>query len=90
MPDEEFIRHWARNKGRRADLAELAEDPDFQRSLAPVIERVNDKLSNLEKIRRFTLSPAAFTVDNGLMTPTLKIRRHKIKERYGERLENLY
>ena len=56
----------------------------------PVVERVNAKLANLEKVRRYAISPEPFTVDNGLMTPTLKIRRHKIKAAHGKTLEELY
>jgi long-chain acyl-CoA synthetase len=41
-------------------------------------------------VRRFTLADAPFTVDNELMTPTMKIRRHLIREKYGAALEALY
>ena len=47
-------------------------------------------LSPIERIRRFAVARAAFTVDNGQMTPSLKIRRHKIREAYGEALARLY
>ena len=50
----------------------------------------NAKLSNLEKVRRFAISPEPFTISNSLMTPTLKIRRHKIRAAYGKMLEELY
>jgi long-chain acyl-CoA synthetase len=90
VPDEEFLRHWALNNGRRADLAELAGAPELHKALSPVVDRVNEKLSSLEKVRRFMIAPAPFTVDNAMMTPTLKIRRHKIKAAYGEDLKGLY
>ncbi|MDX1425326.1 MAG: long-chain fatty acid--CoA ligase, partial [Kiloniellales bacterium] len=64
--------------------------PDLHKAFQPVMERVNSKLSNLEKIRRYAISPEPFTVANGLMTPTLKIRRHKIRAAYGKVLEELY
>ena len=54
------------------------------------IERANATLSQIEHVRRFTVADAGFTVENGLMTPTLKVRRHKIREMYGMRLEALY
>jgi len=47
-------------------------------------------LSAIERVRRFLVVSEPFTVDNHMMTPTLKIRRHKITERYGEALEALY
>jgi long-chain acyl-CoA synthetase len=41
-------------------------------------------------VRRITVTPDAFTVDNEMLTPSMKIRRHKIRELYGERLDALY
>ena len=90
VPEEEFLRRWAKSNGKGVRLAELAQTPDLHRAFFPVVERVNSKLSNLEKIRRFAISPEPFTVANGLMTPTLKIRRHKIRAAYGRVLEELY
>jgi long-chain acyl-CoA synthetase len=58
--------------------------------MAAAIDRVNGTLSPLEKVRRFALAPEAFTIDNAMLTPSLKIRRHVIRERYGEALERLY
>jgi long-chain acyl-CoA synthetase len=55
-----------------------------------MVERVNAKLANLEKVRRYAISPEPFTVDNGLMTPTLRVRRHKIKATHCKMLEELY
>ncbi len=88
--DEEFLKTWAPDAGRGVDLADLAEVPELHKALSPVIERVNAKLSNPEKVRRFAISPAPFTVDNAMLTPTLKIRRHKITAAYGKVLEGLY
>jgi len=90
VPEEEFLRRWAKTNGKGVHLAELARTPDLHRAFLPVMERVNGKLSSLEKIRRYAISPEPFTVANGLMTPTLKIRRHKIRAAYGKVLERLY
>ena len=59
-------------------------------ALAPVLEKVNKSLSNIETVRRFILADEPFTTDNELLTPTMKIRRHKIKDIYGDALEALY
>ncbi len=90
VPDEEFLWRWAKANGRPASLSELSGTPELHKALAPAVERVNAKLSNLEKVRRYAVAGEAFTVDNGMMTPTLKTRRHKIKEAYGETLDALY
>jgi long-chain acyl-CoA synthetase len=90
VPDAEFVREWARRAGKPIELAVLAGDPDFHRALAAAVDRVNAKLSQIERVRRFAVAPEPFTTDNAMQTPSLKIRRHKIRERYGEMLERLY
>jgi long-chain acyl-CoA synthetase len=90
VADEEFLKSWASRRGRPANRAELAEDAEFRQALAGAVGRVNRGLSPIERIRRFALAPEPFTTDNGMLTPSLKIRRHKIRERYEGVLEGLY
>ena len=90
VPDVDFVREWAQRAGRPNELAALADDSDFHRALGAAVDRVNAKLSQIERIRRFAVAPEPFTTDNAMQTPSLKIRRHKIRERYGEMLERLY
>ncbi|MGC2856412.1 AMP-dependent synthetase/ligase [Novispirillum sp. DQ9] len=90
VPDAEFAAAWARQNGRPADLQVLVDDAEFRRAMADALDRVNRTLSQIEKIRRFTLVADPFTVENEMMTPTLKIRRHVIRQTYGERLETMY
>ncbi len=90
VPDGDFLQHWAQENRKPQDLAVLAGDADFHAALSAVVDQVNHELSPLEKIRRFTVLPESFTVENGMMTPTLKIRRHKIRDAYGSILDALY
>ena len=60
------------------------------KALAKAVDRVNAELSIIEKVRRFIVADAAFTVENEMMTPSIKIRRHVIGTVYGERLDALY
>lgn len=90
VPDDEFVAYWCRNNGKPRNLSALREDPAFRAALSQVVDRVNANLSLLEKVRRFAVLDEPFTVENGMMTPTMKIRRHKIKAAYGEILDSLY
>ncbi len=90
VPDEEWLKGWAREQGLKGKLDEPAGREALRKAMAAVIERANTELSNLEKLRRFEIAAEPFTVENGMMTPTLKIRRHMIKANYGEALESLY
>ena len=69
---------------------EIAGEADVQRRLSAAVDRVNADLSVLEKVRRFIIADAPFTVENEQLTPSMKIRRHVIKAAYGDRLEALY
>ena len=55
-----------------------------------VIEKINKKLTLLEKIKRIQLIDENFSIENGLMTPTMKVKRKKVKEKYKNQLESLY
>jgi len=90
VPSDEFIAEWSKANGVDADLASLSENPDFAKAIGEVMDRVNVKLSQIEKVRRVTIATEAFTTDNAMMTPTLKIRRHKVREAYWEHLDALY
>lgn len=90
VPNREFAEPWAKMHNKPLDMAALAQDPAFQNAVYQAVERVNRDLSVIERVRRITLTAEPFSVENGMMTPTLKIRRHKIKEKYEERLKRLY
>ena len=89
VPDRDWAETWAQTNGRH-DLDGLAQDPEFRRAIAQAVDRVNAQLSAIEKIRRFTLVGEPFSVENGMMTPTWKIRRHKIRENFSPILEGMY
>jgi long-chain acyl-CoA synthetase len=90
VPDAEFAKDWAERNNATDDLAALVENPTFTRAVGAAVERVNRTLAPLERIRRFAVLPDSFTIDNAMLTPSLKIRRHKIREKWGDTLRKLY
>jgi len=78
VPDPELV---AEHRGDQTALA---------KALSKVVDSVNDELNVIERIRRFIVADAPFTVENEQLTPSLKIRRHVIAKAYGERLDALY
>ncbi|MBO9498312.1 MAG: long-chain fatty acid--CoA ligase [Novosphingobium sp.] len=90
VPDPEWAVEWARANDEKFDLVRLQEMPAFRSAVRAAVDRVNKDLSVTEKVRQFAFADEAFTIENGEMTPSLKIRRHMIKARYGERLDALY
>jgi long-chain acyl-CoA synthetase len=90
VPDPDFLAQWAEANGRPQAIADPAADAALHKALAEVVERVNQTLSVVERVRRFIVVNQPFTVENQMLTPTLKVRRHKVAERYGDALEALY
>ncbi|GMM91876.1 AMP-dependent synthetase/ligase [Qipengyuania sp. MTN3-11] len=90
VPDAEWALDWARARGSKFDLAAMQGDPQFKQAIRQAVDRVNKDLSVVEKVRQFAFADEAFTIENEEMTPSMKIRRHKIKDRYGGRLNGLY
>ena len=54
------------------------------------LENLNKSLSLVEKLKKFKLIKQEFTIENGMLTPTLKLKRKKILEKYKDELEKLY
>ncbi|MES2443285.1 MAG: AMP-dependent synthetase/ligase [Pseudomonadota bacterium] len=90
VPDPEWTQEWCAKSGTKCDFKELAHDPDYRAALGHAVERVNKDLSVIERIRKFILADGPFTIENEQLTPSLKIRRHVLKQVYGERLDALY
>ncbi|RKF19019.1 long-chain fatty acid--CoA ligase [Altericroceibacterium spongiae] len=90
VPDEEWAMEWASANGAPKDLAALKDDANFRQAIRDSIDRVNRELSVTEKVRQFVFADTPFTIQNEQLTPSLKIRRHKIREQYGARMDSLY
>ncbi len=70
--------------------ASLPEGTDLAKAMTAAVDRVNSGLSVIEKVRRVLIADEPFTIENGALTPSLKVKRHVLRERYGERLDALY
>jgi long-chain acyl-CoA synthetase len=90
VPDPEFAAAYAKGHGVAVDLARLAEDPGLHKALGDVVARVNQGLPAAERVRRFIIAGEPFSLANAQLTPTLKIRRHTIREAYQAAFEALY
>ena len=89
--DGPALAHWLRTR-RRAHLDEWAvlADEELHAEIQRAVAAANTAVSRAESIRAFRLLPHEFTLEQGLMTPSLKLRRSVITERYTEDIEELY
>ena len=90
VPDPEWAVEWAMANDVPYDLKTLCDLPAFRSAVMDAVDRVNKQVSSTEKVRNITLTPDGFTIDNEMLTPSLKIRRHVIRDVYGERIDGLY
>jgi len=90
VPDADFAKEYARKHRLPADLEQLVQDTGFQRVIGEAVNRANRNLSVIERVRHFRLMSEPFTIENGTMTPTLKLKRQMIYRVYQDMLEGLY
>jgi len=90
VPDPEWMDEWAEAEGLPKDLKLLREHEKFRAAIRAAVDRVNAQLSVIEKVRKFDFADEPFTIENEQMTPSMKIRRHVLKQVYADKIAALY
>ena len=90
VPDKDFAINWAKDNSKNQNFESIVKDEDFKKKINEVVNKVNKNLSVIEHVRKFILIDHEFTIENSMMTPSMKVRRFVVKNKYGEELEKLY
>ena len=90
VPDPEWTLEWCQAQGMKCDFTALQDNPAFRSAVRAAVDRVNADLSVTEKVRQFEFADEPFSIENEEMTPSMKIRRHIIRERYADRVSGMY
>jgi long-chain acyl-CoA synthetase len=88
--DEEEIPIFAREHGLPEDIPALARDPAVLELVQTEIDRANDKYAQVEKVKRFVILDHDLSQATGELTPTLKVKRNVVNERYADLFDALY
>jgi len=89
--DAEGIPGWFKMHGKhRESMAEVLTDPDVLASIDAAILRANEAVSKAEQIRKYTILPGDFTVENGYLTPSMKVRRSEVLRDFADDVESVY
>lgn len=89
--DAEMLPLWLDSHGiEDLDPVSAVSDPRVRAALERAVARANEAVSRAESIRTFTVLPGDFTIDNGLLTPSLKVRRAEALERFADEIDALY
>ncbi len=85
------VKRWAQEHHRpAADAAEVGAEPEVIAELQAAVDRVNSKRAAHEQVRAFAILPRGLTVEEGELTPTMKMKRRAVEERYRELLDGFY
>ncbi|WP_432191183.1 AMP-dependent synthetase/ligase [Streptomyces sp. bgisy027] len=90
--DPEALTHWLAVRRMPADTppAEVIRDPRMRADVQRAVDYANEAVSRAESIRAFVLVEGEFNEDNGMLTPSLKVKRHAVTKAYADEIETLY
>jgi long-chain acyl-CoA synthetase len=91
VPDKAFLKQYLEQKGNgTADVENFLRSQEFKERLTGSVRKINQTLLGFEKVRHFAVASESFSVDSGELTPTLKVRRSIVEERYRNLIEAAY
>ncbi|MUV02149.1 AMP-binding protein [Flavobacterium rakeshii] len=91
QPDFEFVKEWASRKGIKISSNEdIANSKEIHDRIQEEVSDINKKFGHWEQVKRFELTPEIWSVDGGEMTPTLKLKRKAVKEKYQKLYDKIY
>ncbi|MEA2274179.1 MAG: long-chain acyl-CoA synthetase [Solirubrobacteraceae bacterium] len=88
--DEEEIVPWARERGLPEDIPSLTQTPEVRELIQGVLDKVNEKYAQVEQIKKFALLDHDLSQPTGELTPTLKVKRNVVNEKYAAIFDALY
>jgi long-chain acyl-CoA synthetase len=88
--DPEEILPWAKEQGLPEDLAELANNERVQEMVQRELDRANSNYAQVEQVKRFQIIDHDLSIETGELTPTLKVKRNVVYERYHDLFEGMY
>ena len=89
--DPEEIVPWAKAQGiEDTDMPTLAKNDKVRALVQQAVDKVNEKVARVEEVKKFTILPHDLTQETGELTPTLKVKRNVVNEKYAAELEALY
>ncbi|ELS53442.1 AMP-dependent synthetase/ligase [Streptomyces viridochromogenes] len=90
--DPDAVAHWLAVRKLPADtpMSEVVRDPRMRADVQKAVDYANEAVSRAESIRAFVLVEGEFNEDNGMLTPSLKVKRHAVTTAYADEIEALY
>jgi long-chain acyl-CoA synthetase len=92
VPDFEAIRRWADREGVSIPDTneEICDDPQVREYVEAEVDRVNQEFEKYERIKEFRMVPVEWTPENDLLTPSMKVKRRNVLDRFAEHYDDIY
>jgi len=92
QPDFDFVKEWGSKKGRNvpSDPKEMVKNEDVIKRIQKEVDFYNERFGKWEKVKKFELIPELWTIEGGHLTPTMKMKRKVIKEKYIDLYNKIY
>jgi len=90
QPNFEYVKSWIKERKINDSFDDICNNVDLINAIQKDIEHHNQKFGQWEKIKRFELTPEPWTIESGLLTPTMKLKRKAIKSKYLHLIEKIY
>ncbi|MCT8341025.1 long-chain fatty acid--CoA ligase [Flavobacteriaceae bacterium TK19130] len=92
QPDFEFVKEWGNKKNRNlpSDHKELVKDEKLIKRIQKEVDFYNERFGKWEKVKKFELTPDVWSIEEGHLTPTMKMKRKVIKEKYLDLYNRIY
>jgi long-chain acyl-CoA synthetase len=88
--DPEEIGPWAKEQGLSEDPAALSKDPKVQELVQGILDKVNERYAQVEQVKKFAILDHDLSQETGELTPTLKVKRNVVNEKYADIFDALY
>jgi long-chain acyl-CoA synthetase len=90
-PNFEELERWAKANGvDTSDVYTMVRNPAVERLFADAVDGVNASLARYEQVKKFRVLPVALTIDDGHLTPTMKVKRRVISDEFADVIDDLY
>jgi long-chain acyl-CoA synthetase len=90
VPDFETLKAWAEKNGIKGDPQSLVAEPRVRELIKTDVDAVNQHLARYEQVRVWELLPAEFTLETGELTPTQKVKRRVVNQKYAAVVDKMY
>ena len=88
--DPEEIGPWAKEQGLSQDQAALSKEPKVRELIQGVLDKVNERYAQVEQVKKFAILDHDLSQETGELTPTLKVKRNVVNEKYSDLFDSLY